>query len=68
MQLDAAGSAVDLGTAGVGPAVSEVEAQGTLIAVEDPQAGGGEAASSEAVEQGGVQLSPDAAPQLSGSR
>jgi hypothetical protein len=62
VQLDATGSAVDLGAAGVGPAVSDVEAQGTLIAVEDPKAGGDEAASSKAVEHGGVQLSPDAAP------
>ncbi len=62
VQLDAVGAAVDLGTAGVGPAMAVIEAPGPLVAVEHPQAGGGEAASTETVERGGVQLSSDAAP------
>ncbi len=62
VQLDAVGAAVDLSAPGVGPAVAVVEALSTLIAVEDPQTGGGEAASTETVERGGVQLSSDAAP------
>jgi hypothetical protein len=41
--------------------VAEVEALGTLVAVEDPEAGVGEAVGDEAVERSGVQRNADAA-------
>ena len=60
MKFDVLWTAVDLGTAGVGPAVAVVEAQGALVAVEDPESGVGEAVGDEAVECGGVQRRADA--------
>lgn len=61
MQLGAAGSVVESGTSGIGPAVAVVEAQGAFIGVENPQTGVGEAAGPESVEGGGVELGADAA-------
>ena len=61
VQLGAAGASVELGTSGIGPAVAIVEAQGAFVGVKNPQAGVGEAAGSEAVEGGGVELGADAA-------
>lgn len=54
-------TAVDSRAAGVGPAVSVVEAQGTLVAVEDPETGAGEAVGDKVVQRSGVQWSSDAA-------
>ena len=61
VKFDVLWTAVDLRAAGVGPAVAEVEALGTLVAVEDPEAGVGEAVGDEAVERSGVQRNADAA-------
>jgi hypothetical protein len=68
VQLDVVGTAVDLRSAGVGPALAEVEAHCALVAVEDPQASLGEVAGTQAVERDGVQAGAYAAPQTSGSR
>ena len=57
MKFDVLWTAVDLCAAGVGPALAQVEALGTLVAVEDPEAGVGEAVGDEAVERSGVQRS-----------
>ena len=62
VKFDVLWTAVDLRAAGVGPAVAEVEALGTLVAVEDPEAGVGEAVGDEAVERSGVQRRSDATP------
>ena len=61
VKFDVLWTAVDLRAAGVGPSVAEIEALGTMVAVEEPEAGVGEAVGDEAVERSSVQRNSDSA-------